>query len=200
LAAVAAPTSLLESPSEAEAVSKAELAGDGLDLVAGPEHLAPERLSWSRLSAICAAGLATSSTKTVTEGPDLAAKAVRLGITMATGLPLPLGGKEKKRVIETRDRVLLLDLLFVEPARTLRIEGARFDYALLGAKMVYSAEVNFALLLAELAAHAPRALRGKGTRAMLAKKAAGESLYESLDDLRREERWLLTLTALKAAL
>jgi hypothetical protein len=199
-AALAAPTSLLESPAEAESVAKAELAGDGLDLVAGPEHLAPERMSWSRLAAVCAAGLGTSSTKTVVEGPDLAAKAVRLGITLATGIPIPLGGGEKKRVIETRDRVLLLDLLFTEPARTLRIDGARFDYSLLGSKMVYSAEVNFSLLLAELAAHAPRALRGKGTRAMLAKRPAGESLYESLDDLRREQRWLLTLAALKAAL
>jgi len=200
LAAVAVPTSLLENPAEAEVVAKAELTGDGLDLVAGPEHLAPERLSWSRLAAICGAGLGTSSTKTVTEGPDLAAKAVRLGITLATGIPIPLGGAEKKRVIETRDRALVLDLVFVEPARTLRFDGARFDYSLLGAKMGYSAEVNFALLLEEFAVRAPRALRGKGTRAMLAKRPAGESLYESFDDLRREQRWLLSLWTLKAAL
>jgi stage V sporulation protein SpoVS len=199
-AALAAPASLLEEPVEAETVAKAEFSGDGFDLVAGPEHLAPERLSWSRLAAVCAAGLTTTTKKTVSEGGDMAGKAVRLGLTMATGIPIPLGGGEKKRVIESRDRALLLDLLFVEPARVLRVEGERFDYSLLGDRMVYSAEVNFSLLLAELASRAPRALRGKGSRAMLAKRPAAESLYESLEDLKREQRWLLSLAALKAAL
>ncbi len=66
--------------------------------------------------------------------------------------------------------------------------------------MGYGAETNFHALLEELVARAPAALRGKGTRAMLARRPAGDSFYESLDDLEREERWLLTLAALKAAL
>ncbi|NNN05691.1 MAG: hypothetical protein HKL90_07305 [Elusimicrobia bacterium] len=199
LDSVAVPQSLLEAPTEAALLGKAELAGDGLDIVSGPAHLAPERLIWTRLAVVCAAALATSERKTVTEGADLGAKAVRLGLSLATGIPLPMGGGEKKRVIETRDRVLLVDLLFVGPARVLRVEAARFDYALLGDKMAYGAEVNFSLLLAELAARAPRALRGRGTRALLARRPSSEYLYDSLDDLRREERWLLTLAALGAA-
>jgi len=200
---LAVPTTLLETPAAPALVAKAELVDAGFGVLAGPENLEPERLAWARLAGLCAAGLEIRTTTTTTEsGPgQMAAKAVRLGLTLATGLPLPMGGgEEKKRVIETRDRVLVLDLLFVEPARSLRIESARFDYSLLGARMGYSAESNFARLLADLAERAPKALRGKGTRAILDRRRAAESAYESLDDLRREERWLLTLVALRAAL
>ncbi len=192
LDSVAVPQSLLETPEEPALLGKAELTGDGFDVVSGPAHLAPERLNWTRLAVIAAAALATSERKTVTEGADLGAKAVRLGLTLATGIPLPMGGGEKKRVIESHDRLLLVDLLFVEPARVLRVEAARFDYALLGDKMLHGAEVNFSLLLAELSARAPRALRGRGTRALLARRPSSEYLYESIAGLRREERWLLT--------
>jgi len=197
--AVAAPTSLLEDPPEPAVVSKAELSGDGFDVVSGPKHLAPERLSWSRLAVLCAAGLETRAAMTVAHsGPGVAAgKAVRLGLTLATGLPFMKSDETRK--VETRDRALVLDLLFLAPARVLRIEAARFHYTLLGEKMSHGAEVNFVTLLEELSSRAPRALRGKGTRAMLARRTAAESMYESLEDLRREERWLLTLAALRAA-
>ncbi len=199
LDAAAIPQSLLESPPEAELVSKIELSGDGLDVVSGPANLAPARLSWTRLAALCAAALETRDKKSIVEGPNLGAKAARLGLALATGMPLPLGGGEKKRIVETRDRVLRLDMVFLNPARTLRIEAERFDYSVLGERMLHGAEVNFALLLAELAARAPRALRGRGTRAVLERRPSAERLYDSLDDLGREERWLATLAALGGA-
>ena len=201
-AALAAPSTLLEAPPPPVLVAKAELSGDGFDLVSGRANAAPERLSWTRLSALCAAGLEVRTSKTVTETApmELGEKAVRLGLTMATGIPLMGSKKEVKRVVETRDRALMLDMLFLNPGRRLRIDARAFDYSLLGPKMTHAAEVNFSVLLEELAARAPGALRGKGTRAILARRPAGESLYEALDHLEREERWLLTLAALKAAL
>lgn len=201
--ALAAPTSLLETPPSPAVVLKAELSGDGFDVVAGRENLAPERHSWSRLAALCAAAVETRTTTTVAAGPDpaqSAERAVRLGLTLVTGIPLGKGKTEAKRVVETRDRRLVLDLVFWEPARRLRVEADAFDYSLLGAKMGYGAETNFRALLEELAARSPRALKGKGSRSILDRRPAAESLYESLDDLAREERWLLTLTALRAAL
>jgi hypothetical protein len=201
-AAVAVPSTLLEPPPPPVQVTKAELSGDGFDVVSGRANAEPERLSWTRMAALCAAGLDVRTSKTVTETApmELGEKAVRLGLTMATGIPLMGSKKEVKRVIETRDRALMLDMIFLEPARRLRIDARAFDYSLLGPKMAHAAEVNFSVLLEELASRAPRALRGKGTRAFLNKRPAGESRYESLDDLEREERWLLTLAALKAAL
>jgi hypothetical protein len=200
--ALAAPSSLLETPPPPVLVVKAEFSGDGFDVVSGRENAAPERLSWNRLSALCAAGLEVRTSKTVTEtsAMELGEKAVRLGLTMATGIPLMGSKKEVKRVVETKDRALMLDLLFLGPARRVRVDARAFDYSLLGPKMGYGAEVNFHALLEELAARAPGALRGKGTRALLARRPAGESLYETLDDLEREERWLLTLAALRAAI
>jgi hypothetical protein len=201
-ASLAAPTSLLEVPPEPVLVAKAELSGDGFDILSARANAAPERLSWTRLSALCAAGLEIRTSKTVTETApmEMGEKAVRLGLTMATGIPMMGSKKEVKRVVETRDRALLLDLLFLGPSRRLRIEARAFDYSLLGPKMAYGAEINFLVLLEDLAARAPGALRGKGTRAMLARRPAGDSRYESIDDLEREERWLLTIAALRASI
>jgi hypothetical protein len=199
---LAAPSSLLEAPPPPVLVAKAEFSDDGFDVVSGRANAAPERLSWRRLSALCAAGLEVRTTKTVTETTpmEMGEKAMRLGLTMATGIPLMGSKKEVKRVVETKDRALMLDILFLGPSRRLRVDAQAFDYSLLGPKMGYGVEVNFHALLAELAGRAPAALRGKGTRAMLARRPAGESQYESLADLEREERWLLTLVSLRAAL
>lgn len=200
--AVAVPAALLETPPEPIGVLKAEFSPEGFEIVSGRANAAPERLAWKRLAALCAAAVEERTAKTVTETTpvEMGEQAVRLGLTMATGIPLMKSAAKKQKVVETRDRALLLDLLFQDPARRLRVEARAFDFSVLGPRMGYGAETNFLALVEELAGRAPRALRGKGTRAMLAKKPAAESLYESLDDLAREERWLLSLAALKAAL
>ena len=194
-AAVAVPVSLLEDPPAPVLVAKAELWGDGFDVVAGES----ERLSWSRLKVISAGAVSRSDSKSVTEGPSLAEKSVRLGLTMATGLPL-MGGKTKTRAVVTERRESFIELIFVEPARRVRIMAANFDYAALGEKMSYSAELNFRALVGELTARAPAALRGKGARGVLTKAPSGELAYESFEEVEREERWLLALAVLGAAL
>ena len=198
---VCVPTSLLEDLPPPVSATKVSFSGDGLDLIAGRENPAPERLSWSRLAALCAAGLETRQTTTVTETPTgvTAGQAVRLGLTLVTGLPLLKRRAETKRTVESRDRRLVLDILFSEPARRLRVDAHDFDYSVLGARMGYGAELNFHALLEEFVSRAPRALRGGGTRALLAHRPAGDSLYESLDVLAREERWLFSVAVLRAA-
>lgn len=199
--ALAVPASLLESPAEPVSVAKAELSAEGFDVVSARANAPAERLAWTRLAALCAAGLEERSSRTVSETSpvEMGEQAVRLGLTMATGIPMMKSAKKVERVVETRDRALTLDLIFLEPARRLRISARAFDFSLLGAKMGYGAEVNFLALVQELSERAPKALRSKGTRAFLARRPAAESLYESLDDLEREERWLQTLAALRAA-
>ncbi len=201
-AAVAAPASLLEPPPPVVEASKAELSGDGFDLVWGRANAAPERLSWNRLRVVCAAAFEERTTRTVTEADpgEMAEKAIRLGLTIATGVPMMKRAAQRTRVIESRDRRLAMDLLFLDPARRVRVHAHGFDYSLLGPKMGYGAEQNFLVLLTEVCARAPGALRGKGARALLARRPAAESSYESAEDLEREERWLLTLSVLRAAL
>ena len=198
--ALAAPTSLLETLPAPVLVTKAELSGDGFDVVSGRANAAPERQTWSHLAVICAAGVEVRESKTITEKAemDIKEKAIRLGVSMAAGIPMMGGKKEVTRVVETRDRALTLDLLFLSPSRRLRSEARAFDYSMLGPKMAHAAEVNFGVLVGEIAARAPAALRGKGTRGFLHK--TGDWRYDSVADLEREERWLLTLSALKAAL
>ena len=84
-------------------------------------------------------------------------------------------------------------------AARVRVDSADFDYSVLGPRKGYGAELNFTALLEDLTSRAPQALRGRGTRALLGRKPSAESLYESLDDLGREERWLSSLAALRAA-
>jgi hypothetical protein len=136
----------------------------------------------------------------VTEGPSAGARAARLGQTQATGMPLP-GAKGKTKTVSEESRTPFVELVFGEPERRLRIVAAEFDYAAaLGDRMGYSAELNFRALVRELASLAPAAaLRSKGARAILAKAPSGESAYESFEDQTNELRWLLTLSALRAA-
>ena len=197
--ALAAPASLIEEPASPVTVTKAELSGDGFDITAGKAHAERERLVWTHLKVLSAGAVTSTNLKTVTEGPSLAEKSVRLGVTLATGLPM-MGGKTTTRQVNEEVRVPFIELCFDNPARRVRILAAEFDYAALGAKMSYSAELNFRALVAELAARAPGALRARGARAILEKAPSGALAYESFDDATREERWLLTLAALKAAL
>lgn len=196
--AVAVPVSLLEDPPPAIAVTKADLSGDGFDIVSGRGHAEHERLVWTHLKVLCAGVVAETGLKTVTEGPTLTEKSVRLGMTLATGLPL-LGGKGKTRQVAEERRTPFIELLFAAPARRVRILADGFDYAPLGPKMTYSAELNFRALVSELSSRAPGSLRGRGARAILAKAPSGELAYESFSDVEREERWLTTLAALGAA-
>lgn len=197
--ALAAPVSLIEEPAAPVTVTKAELSGDGFDVTAGKAHAERERLIWTHLKVISAGSVSQTSQKTVTEGPTLAEKSIRLGVTLATGLPM-MGGKTTTRQVNEEVRVPFIELCFAGPSRRVRILAADFDYAALGAKMSYSAELNFRALTAELAARAPGALRARGARAILEKAPSGALAYESFDDVAREERWLLTLAALGAAL
>lgn len=198
LSAVAVPVSLLEEPPAAIVVTKAELAGDGFDVTAGRAGAERERLVWTHLKVLAAGAVTETGTKTVPEGRSAAEKAVRLGATLVTGLPL-LGGATKTRQVPEEKRTPFIELVFAAPARRVRILAAEFDYTALGLKMSYSAELNFRALVAELAARAPGALRAKGARALLAKAPSGELSYDSFDDVRAEERWLLALDVLGAA-
>ncbi|UPT75636.1 MAG: hypothetical protein M0D55_08175 [Elusimicrobiota bacterium] len=140
---------------------KAELAGDGFDVTEAKAHAPRERLSWTRLKVISAGAVTESSAKTVVEGPSVAERSVRLGVTLTTGIPVGRGKETERRVVEER-RVPFIELAFASPPRRARILAASFDYAVLGDRMSYSAELNFRALVAELAARAPLALRSRG--------------------------------------
>jgi hypothetical protein len=162
-------------------------------------HAAPERIPWEELSIVGAAifDQTTTEQKRVPEGPTATQKALNMGILMATGLPIKLGGR-KQVVSKTEshsEKVCFLDLC--APSRRWRVDAQHFDYSFLKERKTYSVFSNFKLLLADAARWAPRAIRNRGTRMLLEGNEVRQIGYSSLQDLDRELSWLLTLAALR---
>jgi hypothetical protein len=153
-----------------------------------------------QLALVAAAGFSVTSTttKTVKESPGVAQKIVNMGILLTTGLPIKVGGKERtvEKTQTQSEQVFYVDLLYKAPARRLRIDALRFDYSFLKERKLYQVFGNFKQLIADLVQAAPGAWRNHGTRVLLEGKPIQTMGYESLADLERETRWLLTLQTL----
>ena len=155
-----------------------------------------EKIAGERISLVAAAGFKRISTTTtrVEEGPGAGVKALKLGILVTTGLPLPLG---RKRVVEkTQEQselVFYLDVFLNNPPGRWRVDAQSFDYSFLKERKLYQILGNFRLLVGDIAARTPNALRNRGTRILLENKPIREMGYESLRDLEQESRWLLSL-------
>lgn len=155
---------------------------------------------WQEASLVAAAVFREVTLKTVTtkEGPSLQQKMMKAGAMLATGLPLPIGGKSKvvKKTVEDAELVYYVDIVFPSGPR-LRIEGRKFDYGCLGAKKGVDSFGNFRQLVFELCERAKGASRNRGARTLLEGRPVREMGYDSLEDLDRESLWLLTLRGLR---
>lgn len=151
-------------------------------------------------SLVAAAGITVTSTtkKTVKGGPSPAQKALGTAIMLSTGIPLNIGGKKRsvQKTETQQDIVFCLDLVYEAPVRRLRVVASEFDYSFLGARKLYQALGNCKLLLADLIGSAPEAWQNHGTQVLLQSQPVSTMGYGSIEDLEREERWLLTLRAL----
>jgi len=146
---------------------------------------------------IAAAGITVTTTTTTTEktGPTGAQKAASAAIMMTTGLPIKIGGR-KRSVRKEREEHRLgfyVDLHYENPSRRLRIDASHFDFSCLKERMLYQAMGNLKLLAGDLVEAAPEAWLNHGARVLLEGKPIRTMGYESLGDLDREARWLLTL-------
>jgi len=150
-----------------------------------------------RLVLIAAAGITVTSTttKTVKEGPSAAQKILSAGILLSTGLPIKIGGKDRlvHKTQQHSDLVFYVDLLYRDPPRRLRVDAERFDYSFLKERKLYFLMGNFKLLVGDLAQAASTSWRNHGARVLLENRPLQTMGYESLADLERETRWLLTL-------
>ena len=149
---------------------------------------------------IAVAGITVTSTTTTTEkrGPSGAQKIASVAIMMSTGLPIRIGGR-KRSVEKTREEqglVFYLDLYYEGPSRRLQIDASHFAFSCLEERMLYQAQGNLKLLIRDLVQAAPEAWLNHGTRVLLEGRPIRTMGYESLEDLDREVRWLLTLRAL----
>jgi len=150
-----------------------------------------------QLILIATAGITVTSTntKTIKEGPSAGQKVLSAAILLGTGLPIKIGGTERtvEKTQTQSDRVFYLDLLCKAPLRRWRVDAERFDYSFLKERKLYQIFGNFKLLVDDLVKVVPGAWRNHGTKVLLAGKPLQTMGYDSLADLERETRWLLTL-------
>jgi hypothetical protein len=152
------------------------------------------------LFAVAGVTLTETTTTKVKEAPGGTQTIARAAIMAGTGIPLKLGGGRKKveKTQRTEKLLFFADLIYDDPRRRHRIDASRFDFSCLGEKMLYHPQGNLKLLLTDLVEQAPDAWQNRGARILLEGLPIRTMGYRSLEDLEREERWLLTLRAMKA--
>lgn len=156
----------------------------------------PRAYPWRRLAVIAGAVYKKTTRHVTTEkqGPSMTEKAAKIGIMMATGLPLPSRKtQEVTKVVQDVEQEAVLDLVFRDPIERLRINAARFDFAALGERRALNALSNYRIFLSDLAAMAPGAVQSRGTQIMVLNEPLNRMGYETPEDADRELRWLTTL-------
>jgi hypothetical protein len=150
------------------------------------------------LIAAAAITITSTTTKHIKEGPSAAQKIASAGLMLATGLPIKIGGKERtvEKTQHQSELVFYLDALYKEPTRRLRVDALHFDYSFLKERKLYQLMGNFKLLVGDLVKASPEAVQNHGTRVLMEGKPLQTMGYNSLGDLERETRWLLTLSSI----
>jgi hypothetical protein len=196
-AALALPQNLLEDSTPAVSVVKGELGTQATVFFTA----AGEPLPAKNPSLLCAAILKRSVTQTIKAQKDISFtdKALQVGLFMATGLPIRTSRmrKEVEHTVASSELWGVLDLILTAPPGRLRVLSDGFDYSCLKEEKAYDTLGNFRALARRLAAFWPEAGRNRGLRFILEGKSQRDMGYESLADLERESRWLLTLRAVK---
>ncbi len=193
LKALALPSNLVEEPPEARLVARAEIAQDGFRVLSKDGR--GESLPWGALALVAAAAFE--------QPPDTKRRSgvkekKGLGFLGGTEAISPLSGERYERASGTASDVLFyLEISLRKPIRRFRIDAQHFDYACLEAGMGLDALGNFRKLLERLTREAPGSVRNHGARCLAKGSPLSQMGYESLKDLDREVRWLLTLEALR---
>ncbi len=190
LEAVAVPA--LKALPEVKPIAAAKL-GDALSLrfKAGGEVAVP----WEEIDVLAAASYRVKTLVAAgrpADGPSPAQKALSTGVMLATGLPIRFGARSSASAKPVEQIELAWALDVCARGERFRIATA-FDWSCLGPKMQPGGWQNFMTLVAEIAERAPKALRTRGARVLTGAEPAGQPGYESIADLERETRWLLSL-------
>lgn len=195
--ALALPDGLIEELPAAAPLARAVVEDEGLRArLRGAEET--RLFPWNELTLLAAVAFQATESRVVKvqEGPDLGQQAIKIGLSLATGLPMMGGGKkEVEKRIEKTELVEYADLVFL-PGRRLRVDAQAFDFSGLGELKAFDALTNFKRLISEIARRAPQALLTPSAAVILGGRPLRESRCSDLAGLERDERWLLTLRAL----
>ncbi len=153
-------------------------------------------IACSDLALACAVGLReeTSFVKTIQRGPSAQQRAVGLGLSMVTGIPISLGKKQEvKKTVKSAEFYLYIDLFSKDLSTRLHVDAQQFNFLDLQERMLPNAMGNFKTLLQDLATRAPAALKNRAARMILASQPYASMGYETRGDYEKECRWLLAL-------
>lgn len=148
------------------------------------------------IALVCAVGLReeTSFLKMVQQGPSAQQRAIGVGISMVTGIPISIGKKEEvKKVVKSAEFYLYVDLFSKDSSLRLHIDAQHFNFIDLHERMLPHAMGNFKTLLQDIASRAKDALINRAARMILANQPYASMGYETRGDYEKECRWLLTL-------
>lgn len=192
------PTDHLPSLAGIQVARKIEIEAGGFrcKLSRGVTPLIP----WTAPVFLAAAIIRTRSFKSVSrrEGPSKSEKLVRIGLTLATGIPIP--GARTQTVTsrqETSATMAVLDIAIDHPAGRIRLEGDRTDLSYLGDRRTYDSLGNFKLMISEASSYMAKENVNFGARTILAQASPTNPGYDTLAELEREERWLMARRALR---
>jgi hypothetical protein len=153
-------------------------------------------IPWPHLVLAAAAPLKETTTEThvTRQSPSGGERALRIGLTLTTGLPLGFGKEKEIRRTETHtDYALRLDLYTLHPITRYHLEAASFHFAGLGDRLGAGARENLRTFVDEVVRRAPGLRQNRGLRALHEGTPLSALGYERMDDVDRESRWLLTL-------
>jgi len=159
----------------------------------GREHI----LAWENMRVISAAAFKSTTVKKIREkrGPSGAEKAFKIGILLTTGIPLPIGGKDKivEKTVSQTELNFSLTIITSDPSAHYLIPADNIDYSFLKERKTFTVMGNFKTVLGDVLSKATRAKRSRGTQILQSSQPVSSMGYESYPDVERECRWLFLL-------
>jgi hypothetical protein len=155
-----------------------------------PTNLVP----WTEIAIVAAGGFseeviqrdAGASAKT-----SGAAQMLKLGVFLATGIPVGLFGNKKQSAAPKKTtHVVIFGQIITTAGDSFFFDPDRFDFSGLGALKQLSRAANFHTLIAELARRTPAQLN-LGARFVLDHRSLTLANYHSLHDFETELTWML---------
>lgn len=174
--------------------TRAEVKPEGLNYTL--ETKEPGFASWENVILLAAAPVKEEkiTQQTVNEGPSGLERLSKAALMAVTGIPLGTGKtKEAKKEKKEYELVFYLEIFSTDSPFRLRMRSDSFNYSYLGKRKEYSSQLNFRAMLEDVSASALKSLKNRGLNAVINKEHLSMLGYDSLSDLEKEARWLLTV-------
>lgn len=191
------PTTSLIKPPEPRRPTAIDMKEDGLHLTfkSGAAGILP----WKLISLVGTGSFKETSYRTekIEKGEGAGGKAVRIGVLLTTGIPLPGKRKQVEEVKkEVSDIGYVADLFTSKPLGRVRLDPLHLNFGFLKERKQMNVLGNFREMMGDILQKAPHAILNTGARVLKEGRPLTQMLYDSPADYEKESRWLLSLAAI----